>query len=178
LKAETVLVVAHAGVLDIAWRLATGKKLDEKREHPVLNATPNWIAYEDGKWSLVDWASPEGRAEIAAPWDGRALPRREAARALIVDQANDILLMRYAGATPHFLALDIITGDAGRRRHGRQDYRRCVGRSMKRRASPFSIPVRSSRRANFRWRSATTGIRRWSAITSSAPNASRSSRAT
>ncbi|RNJ48361.1 histidine phosphatase family protein [Methylocystis hirsuta] len=103
---ETVLVVAHAGVLDIAWRLAAGKKLDEKREHPVLNATPNWIAYDAGKWSLVDWATPQGRAEIAAPWDGRALPRREAARALIVDQDDDVLLMRYAGGlTPHFLAL-------------------------------------------------------------------------
>lgn len=103
---KTVLVVAHAGVLDIAWRMATGKPLEEKREHPVLNATPNWIAYEDGRWSLVDWARPEGRAEIAAPWDGLALPRREAARALIVDAAGRVLLMQYAGGlTPHFLAL-------------------------------------------------------------------------
>ncbi|MEF3365932.1 histidine phosphatase family protein [Methylocystis sp. 9N] len=103
---KTVLVVAHAGVLDIAWRLAAGKGLAEKREHPVLNATPNWIAYEDGKWSLVDWAKPDGRAEIAAPWDGRALPRREAARALIVNEKGEVLLIRYAGGlTPHFLAL-------------------------------------------------------------------------
>jgi probable phosphoglycerate mutase len=102
----TVLVVAHAGVLDIAWRMAAGKRLEEKREHPVLNATPNWIAFEDGKWSLVDWARPEGRAEIAAPWDGMALPRREAARALIVDPAGDALMMQYAGGlSPHFLAL-------------------------------------------------------------------------
>ncbi len=102
----TVLVVAHAGVLDIAWRMATGKALSEKREHPVLNATPNWIAFEGGKWSLVDWARPEGRAEIAAPWDGAPLPRREAARALIVEPAGRALLMQYAGGlSPHFLAL-------------------------------------------------------------------------
>ncbi|MCC3245651.1 histidine phosphatase family protein [Methylocystis sp. WRRC1] len=105
-EGRTVLVVAHAGVLDIAWRLATGKRLDEKREYPVLNATPNWIAYEDGKWSLVDWARPEGRPEIAAPWDGSKLPRREAARALIVETGGRALLMQYAGGlSPHFLEL-------------------------------------------------------------------------
>ncbi len=102
----TVLVVAHAGVLDIAWRMATGKGLTEKREHPVLNATPNWIAYEDGVWSLVGWAQAEGRPEIAAPWDGATLPRREAARALILNPKGEALLMKYAGGlTPHFLAL-------------------------------------------------------------------------
>lgn len=103
---KTVLVVAHAGVLDVAWRLAANKTLSEKREHPVLNATPNWIAYEDGRWSIVDWARQEDRAEIAAPWDGRALPRREAARALIVEPGGRVLLMQYAGGlSPHFLAL-------------------------------------------------------------------------
>ncbi|PPD46468.1 MAG: phosphoglycerate mutase [Methylocystis sp.] len=102
----TILVVAHAGVLDIAWRMATGKALSEKREHPVLNATPNWVAFEDGRWSLVDWARPDGRAEIAAPWDGLTLPRREAARALIVNPKGEALLMQYAGGlSPHFLAL-------------------------------------------------------------------------
>lgn len=102
----TVLVVAHAGVLDIAWRMATGKALAEKREHPVLNATPNWVAYEDGQWSLVDWAKAEGRAEIVAPWDGVTLPRREAARALIVNPQGQALLMQYAGGlSPHFVAL-------------------------------------------------------------------------
>ncbi len=101
----TVLVVAHAGVLDIAWRMATGKALSEKREYPVLNATPNWIAFEDGEWSLVDWATTE-RPEIAAPWDGLPLPRREAARGLIVNPRGEALLMQYAGGlSPHFLAL-------------------------------------------------------------------------
>lgn len=103
---RTVLVVAHAGVLDIAWRLATGKQLEEKREQPVLNATPNWISYEDGRWSLVRWATPDGRAEIAAPWDGVTLPLREAARGLIVNENGEALLIRYAGGlTPHFIAL-------------------------------------------------------------------------
>jgi 2,3-bisphosphoglycerate-dependent phosphoglycerate mutase len=102
----TILVVAHAGVLDIVGRMATGKSLSAKREHPVLNATPNWVKFEDGEWSLVDWAKAEGRAEIAAPWDGAALPRREAARALIVNPQGQVLLMQYAGGlSPHFLEL-------------------------------------------------------------------------
>lgn len=103
---KTALVVAHAGVLDIAWRLAAGKRLDEKRDYPVLNATPNWMAYEDGAWSLVDWARPDGRAAISAPWDGLSLPRREAARALIVNPRGEALLMRLdARLSPHLLTL-------------------------------------------------------------------------
>ncbi|MCX7899168.1 MAG: NUDIX domain-containing protein, partial [Methylocystis sp.] len=63
-------------------------------------------SYEDGRWTLVDWARAEGRAEIAAPWDGRRLPRREASRGLIVNEKGEALLMQYAGGlTPHFLAL-------------------------------------------------------------------------
>ena len=101
-----VMIVAHAGVLDVAWRLATGADLSTKREHPVLNATPNWIAYEDGRWSLVDWAKPEGRTEVAAPWDGRKLPRRPAARALIVEPQGRVLLVRYGGGlSPHFIEI-------------------------------------------------------------------------
>ncbi|NBV94170.1 MAG: NUDIX domain-containing protein [Methylocystaceae bacterium] len=102
----SILIVAHAGVLDIAWRLATGKSLEEKRINPVLNATPNWVAYEKNVWSLVDWAGSEGRAEISAPWDGQILPRREAARGLIVSPEGRVLLIRYAGGlSPHFIAL-------------------------------------------------------------------------
>lgn len=102
----TILIAAHAGVLDIAWRLATGKSLEEKRINPVLNATPNWVAYESNVWSLVDWAGCEGRVEISAPWDGQTLPRREAARGLIISPAGRVLLIRYAGGlSPHFIAL-------------------------------------------------------------------------
>lgn len=103
---ETVLVVAHAGVLDIAWRMAMNRRLDESREHPVLNAAPNWLAYEDGAWSMVEWASEKGRAPIAAPWDGRDLPRREAARLLILDETGKVLLQRWsAGMSPYFKEL-------------------------------------------------------------------------
>jgi 2,3-bisphosphoglycerate-dependent phosphoglycerate mutase len=93
---KTILVVAHAGVLDIAYRLAAGKRLDEPREYPVLNAAPNWIAYEDGAWTLVDWAKAEEREAVRAPYDGLELPRREAARALLVDPQGQTLLLRFS----------------------------------------------------------------------------------
>jgi len=91
---ETVLVVAHAGVLDIAWRMAMNRRLDESREHPVLNAAPNWVNCDDGHWSIVEWATQ--RRSVAAPWDGVALERREAARLLILDDAGRILLQRWS----------------------------------------------------------------------------------
>ncbi len=93
---ETVLVVAHAGTLDIAWRMATGKRLDETREYPVLNAAPNWVAYEDGQWSLVDWARARDRNPVVAPYDGIELPRREATRVLLVNPRCETLLLRFS----------------------------------------------------------------------------------
>jgi len=76
----------------------------------VLNAAPNWIAYEDGAWSLVQWAREEGRAAVAAPWDahwdGAPPPRREAARLLVIDERDEILLLRYSSRlSPHFFEL-------------------------------------------------------------------------
>jgi 2,3-bisphosphoglycerate-dependent phosphoglycerate mutase len=93
---QTLLVVAHAGTLDIAWRMATGKRLDETREYPVLNAAPNWVAYEDGHWSLVDWAREDDRNPVVAPYDGLDLPLREATRVLLVNPRNETLLLRFS----------------------------------------------------------------------------------
>ncbi|MGA8171240.1 MAG: histidine phosphatase family protein [Methylocystis sp.] len=93
---ETLLIVAHAGALDIAWRMAAHKRLDEPREYPVFNAAPNWIAYEDGAWSVVDWSRERGRERVVAPYEGRALPRREAARVLLVNPRGETLLLRFA----------------------------------------------------------------------------------
>jgi len=51
-----VAAVAHGGVLDIAYRVATGLALDVPRRHELLNASINRIRFEDGRWSLIDWA--------------------------------------------------------------------------------------------------------------------------
>jgi probable phosphoglycerate mutase len=101
---ESVLIVAHAGVLDIAYRLATGMALDKPRQHPVLNAAPNWVGYKKGDWSLIDWASEQRHA--STPYDGLKLPNREAARLLLVNERDQMLLFRYSNRlSPHFAEL-------------------------------------------------------------------------
>lgn len=93
---ETVLVVAHAGVLDIGYRLATGLGLSEKRDTPVLHAAPNWFIYENGRWTLERWAEEGARERVVMPYDGRTLKRRPAARLLPLDADNRVLLFRYS----------------------------------------------------------------------------------
>lgn len=51
-----VAAVSHGGVLDIAYRLATGLPMEALRRHELLNASINRIRFEDGRWSLIDWA--------------------------------------------------------------------------------------------------------------------------
>ena len=93
---ETLLVVVHAGVLDIAWRMAMEKRLDEPRALPALNAAPNWFVFENDKWSLVDWARADTRAPILAPYEAMTLPRREASRVLLVNPKGETLLLKFA----------------------------------------------------------------------------------
>lgn len=53
---ETVVVVTHGGVLDIAHRLATGQPLETAREFAIPNAALNWIEHTAGSWKLIAWA--------------------------------------------------------------------------------------------------------------------------
>lgn len=99
---ETLLVVAHAGVLDIAYRLATGLALGEKRDRPAVNGAPNWLAYESGVWSMESWA--DDHRIVNVPYEGEDLPRREAARLLLLDDADRVLLFRCSSRlAPHFM---------------------------------------------------------------------------
>lgn len=50
-----LLIVAHGGVLDIAYRLATGRALSVPRDFEVPNAGLNWLEYRDAAWHLVAW---------------------------------------------------------------------------------------------------------------------------
>jgi probable phosphoglycerate mutase len=53
---ETVLIVSHGGVLDIAYRLAGKVPLSRPRDFPIPNAALNWIRHDNGEWSLDCWA--------------------------------------------------------------------------------------------------------------------------
>jgi probable phosphoglycerate mutase len=51
-----VLAFTHGGVLDIAYRAATGRGLEEPRDFPLQNAAVNWLEFCGGNWRLVSWA--------------------------------------------------------------------------------------------------------------------------
>ena len=53
---QTVMVVTHGGVLDIAHRLATGQALQTARAFAIPNAALNWIEHTAGSWKLIAWA--------------------------------------------------------------------------------------------------------------------------
>ncbi|MBL8437133.1 MAG: histidine phosphatase family protein [Zoogloeaceae bacterium] len=65
-RGESILLVTHGGVLDIVYRLATGKPLEAKRDFPIPNAALNWLGRMDGGWQLIAWA---GQAHLAASRD-------------------------------------------------------------------------------------------------------------
>ena len=60
---ETVVVVTHGGVLDIAHRLATGKPLEAMRDFAIPNAALNWIEHTAGSWRLLAWADESHLAD-------------------------------------------------------------------------------------------------------------------
>ena len=53
---QTVVVVTHGGVLDIAYRMATGLPLEAPRRHDLLNASLNRIGWDGREFSLIAWA--------------------------------------------------------------------------------------------------------------------------
>ena len=53
---ETIAVVTHGGVLDCAFRVATGLAIEAPRTHELLNASLNRIAWRDDTFALLAWA--------------------------------------------------------------------------------------------------------------------------
>lgn len=53
----SVLAVSHGGVLDVAYRLATGRDLSAPRDFVMPNAGLNWIEYREQRWHLVSWGA-------------------------------------------------------------------------------------------------------------------------
>lgn len=56
---ESVILVTHGGVLDCAYRLASGLPLSAPREHELLNASLNVIAWDGLRFKLGRWADVE-----------------------------------------------------------------------------------------------------------------------
>jgi probable phosphoglycerate mutase len=53
---ETILVVTHGGVLDIAYRQATGRPLTSRRDFALPNAGLNWLEGDADGWRVLRWA--------------------------------------------------------------------------------------------------------------------------
>lgn len=58
-----ILLVAHRGTLDAAYRRATGRPLDTPRDFDLPNAALNWIEIEGQRWTVLAWAD---RGHLAA----------------------------------------------------------------------------------------------------------------
>lgn len=55
-RSQQVLIVAHGGVLDCAWRAATGMALDAKRTHALRNVSINRLLLDQaGALSVEAW---------------------------------------------------------------------------------------------------------------------------
>lgn len=52
---ETLLIVAHGGVLDMARRFATGLDLRAPRDYALPNAALNWIEADADGWRVLGW---------------------------------------------------------------------------------------------------------------------------
>jgi probable phosphoglycerate mutase len=53
---EQVLLFTHGGVLDVVYRHATGRSVEQARDFPLANAALNWVEHHSGAWRLVSWA--------------------------------------------------------------------------------------------------------------------------
>jgi probable phosphoglycerate mutase len=51
-----VLAFSHGGVLDVAYRAATGMTLDAPRDFALPNAALNWLEHCNGAWRVISWA--------------------------------------------------------------------------------------------------------------------------
>ncbi len=130
---ETLLVVVHAGVLDIAWRMAVEKRLDEPRALPALNAAPNWFGFENDRWSLLDWAQADKRKAIVAPYETMTLARREASRVLLVNPKGETLLLKFASRILPDVAAQGYAhfwGQPGGAREEGESFELCAAREM------------------------------------------------
>lgn len=53
---QSVLIFTHGGVLDVAYRAATGRALEAQRDFKLPNAAFNWLEHGPDGWRLISWA--------------------------------------------------------------------------------------------------------------------------
>ncbi len=70
----TVVVVTHGGVLDCAFRVATGLPIEAPRTHDLVNASLNRIAWENGAFALLAWADAGHLNEAVDDVEARGHP--------------------------------------------------------------------------------------------------------
>jgi probable phosphoglycerate mutase len=70
---ETIAVVTHGLVLDCAYRAASGLALEAQRPVPLVNASLNWFAWDDGRWRAGRWGDADhlGADGVTLFGDGR-----------------------------------------------------------------------------------------------------------
>jgi 2,3-bisphosphoglycerate-dependent phosphoglycerate mutase len=52
---QTIVVVSHAGVLEIVYRKATGRPLQTPRDFAIPNCALNWFNFDEHGWHLEAW---------------------------------------------------------------------------------------------------------------------------
>lgn len=55
-KARSILIFTHGGVLEMAYRHATGRGLSTPRDFEIPNAGLNWLEIGPGRWTVLAWA--------------------------------------------------------------------------------------------------------------------------
>lgn len=62
---QTVVLVAHGGVLECAYRCALGLSLETPRSFTIPNASINRFTYQDGKLTLISWGEVDHLHHVA-----------------------------------------------------------------------------------------------------------------
>ncbi|MDC7717656.1 histidine phosphatase family protein [Vogesella sp. DC21W] len=62
---QRILLVAHGGVLDMIYRLASGQPLQGQRMIVVPNASLNWLSHDGQGWQVDLWADTRHLGETA-----------------------------------------------------------------------------------------------------------------
>jgi probable phosphoglycerate mutase len=62
---QTVVLVAHGGVLECAYRCALGLSLETPRNFTIPNASINRFTFQDGKLTLISWGEIEHLQRVA-----------------------------------------------------------------------------------------------------------------